>query len=455
MNELGIAKLRGVLRRRRIPVIVTLLGVLGIAAALISQLEPGYKASAVIRAGEVQPAKEYVPPTVAEQMGERLKSLRLSVMARPIVAEAAKDLGLLDRSVKRASDLVDEMRGRMDVKLEGEDTFLFTFVDSSPERAQAMVNKMSEIFMRRAAEHRQKIATATTQALREEVALLKPELEAAEKKVRDFKLAHYGALPEQQEPNLRQLDQTTMELNIQTTNLDLDMERRRTLLTAAISPLRHHEENLAGALYEARTKYTDDHPEVQRVRDEYERVKLQRIADEKDLFGRLRRNNPELAALEGEIARTKAMIAGLRGRQADVRGRVDATAKNGQALAALGADYDGLKDKYGAVLGRLRDAELAEGVERQLAGLRFDLVEGASLPAYASSPNRPLLAAASLVLALVLSLGIGFALDAQDTSVRDLETLKRFVPAVPVLASIPRTRFASTHRNPSRPKAEA
>src|SRR6478735_10264365 len=94
MSELGMAKVRGVFRRRKIPIIATAVGVLGVAAALIYQVEPGYKASAVIRVGEVQPAKEYVAPTVAEQVGERLKSLRLAVMARPIVAEAANYLDL-------------------------------------------------------------------------------------------------------------------------------------------------------------------------------------------------------------------------------------------------------------------------------------------------------------------------------------------------------------------------
>src|SRR3954463_4961646 len=95
MNELGMAKVRGVWRRRKIPIIAATVGVIGVAAALIYQVEPGYKASAVIRAAEVQPAKEYVAPTVAEQIGDRLKSLRLSVMARPVVAEAAQQLGLV------------------------------------------------------------------------------------------------------------------------------------------------------------------------------------------------------------------------------------------------------------------------------------------------------------------------------------------------------------------------
>src|SRR6202012_4814871 len=112
MNEMGLNKVRGVFRRRNIPIIATMVGVLGVSAALIYQVEPGYKASAVIRAAEVQPAKEYVAPTVAEQIGERLKSLRLSVMARPIVAEAAQQLDLVHG--KKLDDVVDELKARMD-----------------------------------------------------------------------------------------------------------------------------------------------------------------------------------------------------------------------------------------------------------------------------------------------------------------------------------------------------
>jgi len=456
MNELGLSKLRGVVRRRKIPVVACMVGVLGIGAAIVSQIEPGYKASAVIRAGEVQPAKEYVAPTVAEQLGERLKSLRLAVMARPIVAEAARQLDLYRLWPKKPADqVVDELRARMDVKLEGEDTFLLTYVDPSPERAKALVDRVAALFMKDHAERRRKIATATTMALKQEVDALKPQLDAADEHVRAFKMAHYGALPEQQESNLRTLDQTTMELNIQSTNLDLDQERRRAILASALSPLRHHEETLAGQLYDARTRYTDDNPEVQKILAQYGKVKEARIAEERDLMSKTRRNNPELMALEGEIARTKAIIAGLRDRQNEVHARVDATAKNGQALAGLQASWDSLKDKYGSTMSRLRDAELAARIEGGLAQLRFDLIEGASLPSSATSPNRPLMGLGVLIAAMVLGLGLGFALDTADTSVRDPAQLRAYAPTLPVLASIPHIDLSGLSGRKSGPKAEA
>jgi len=246
-----------------------------------------------------------------------------------------------------------------------------------------------------------------------------------------------------------------MEINIQSTNLDMDQERRRALLASSMSPLRHQEENLSGNLYDARTKYTEDNPEVKRIQAELNRVHNQRLEDERGLNDHLRRNNPELAALEGDIGRTKAMLSGLRQRQSDVRSRVDATAHNGQDLAMLQANYDGLKDKYNMTLSHIRDAELSASLEKGLAAMRFDLVESASVPQHPMSPNRPLLGLGAILLALALGLGMGFALDANDTSVRDPEQLRDIAATTPILAIIPRVEMPKGGLFTRGPKAEA
>jgi uncharacterized protein involved in exopolysaccharide biosynthesis len=284
---------------------------------------------------------------------------------------------------------------------------------------------------------------------------MKPQLDATEKAVREFKIAHYGALPEQQEGNLRTLDQTTLELNIQATNLDLDEERRRELLASAMSPLRHQEEILAGELYDARTRYTLDHPEVRRIQAEYDRVRQQRLDDERGLNDKLRRNNPELAALEGEIARNKAFLSGLRTRQTDIRRRVEATAKNAQRLVVLEADYNSVRDKYNATLSHLRDAQLAAGLEKGLANLRVDLIESASVPTRPMSANRALLALGALLIALALGMGVGFGLDVNDSAIRDPEQLRDLASRAPILAVIPKVDLPRGAFVSHGPKAEA
>jgi uncharacterized protein involved in exopolysaccharide biosynthesis len=314
---------------------------------------------------------------------------------------------------------------------------------------------MAQLFAQRHVQEREAVATATVKAFQADLDSMKPQLDDAEKAVREFKIAHYGALPEQQEGNLRTLDQTTMELNIQSTNLDMDMDRRRQLLASAMSPLRHQEEVLTGELYEARTKYTADNPEVKRVASQFERVHEQRLEDERGLNDKLRRNNPELAALEGEIGRSKAILSGLRSRQTDVRKRVEATAKNAQQLAVFDANYTGLREKYNSTLSHLRDAQLASGLEKGLADLRVDLVEGASVPTKASSANRALLGLGALLLALALGMGMGFALDANDSAIRDPEQLRDLAATTPILAVIPKIDMPKGAFMSHGPKAEA
>ena len=221
----------------------------------------------------------------------------------------------------------------MDVKLEGEDTFLLTYSDSNPDSASAVVidgRALHEAPCRAPGENRQRH--------RANSALTRSQRSAGDGSsrtaVRDFKFKHYGALPEQQEANLRVLDQATMEVNIQSTNLDMDRSAARTPVVGDVAAPSSRGDAAGRALRLAHQVHVDN-PEVKKIQAQYESVHAQRIEDEKGLNDKVRRNNPELAALEGEIGRTKAMLSGLRSRQVDVRGRVDATARNGQELAGL------------------------------------------------------------------------------------------------------------------------
>ncbi len=436
-SEQGWARVVGVLRRRRLPIAAVAAAVLAVGALVVARLPSAYRASAVVRAVEAQPAKEYVAPTMMEPVGERLKTERLQVMARPILVATAQALDLPAKLHQPLDEVVDDMRARMEVKVEGEDTFLLSYEDRDPERARAVVDAVAARFMADQLQRRQEVAKATVAAIQGELTALRPQLDALEDKVRDFKLSHYGALPEQQESNLRALDQATMEVDIQSTNLDLENERRRQLLAAAMSPLRHQEDILETALHDAKTRYTPDHPEVKRIAAELQALHDQRLSDENELRGAMHKHNPELLALDGEIRKTESLIAGLRQRQADVRKRVDETAKNAQALARLSTDFEVVKTRYQAALGRLHEAELASGLEQGLRPYRYRLVEGAATPRIAVRPNRPLWALGVLAAAVALALALGFALDRRDRRIHEVVEAEALAPSGKVLACIP------------------
>ena len=436
MSEQGYARVRGVVRRRRLWVAATATVVLAVAALTIGKLHPTYKAQAVLRVLESQPSKEYVPPTVGEQVGERLKTLRLAVMSRSVLEGVADDLHLASLYHGSRDEAVEQIRQHMEVKVEGEDTFLLSYEDSDAARAREVVNGVATRFINKQVDRREEVATATEKALTDEVGRLRPELDRLEGAIREYKLAHYGSLPEQQEENLRTLDQTTMEINIQSTNLDMSEERRRQLLLGAMSPMRHQEGLLTTELHDALTRYTPEHPEVKRIQSELANVTKQRVSDEKKLRSSTE-GNPELMGLTNDIQRQKAFIAGLRKRQEDVRARLTDTAKNGQQLVQLSTDHEAVRQKYQAAISKLHDAQLAGGVERNLRGLRYDNVEAAAQPLHPVRPNRPLLALGAVLLAGLLGLGVGFARDFADHSVHAPEELAVLGRPLEVLACVP------------------
>lgn len=444
VSEQGMARIRGVLRRRRFWVAGAAALVLVAGAVLVGGLRPVYKAEAVLRVLESQPSKEYVAPTVVEPQAERLKTLRVAVMSRPIL-EATVDALHLDRVFRLSREAaVAELRASMDVKVEGDDTFLVTYEGSDADRAQAVVNQVARRFIDGQVRYREQVASATESALADEVARLRPELARREQAVRAFKLAHYGALPEQQEDNLRTLDQGTLQSNILATNLDLNLERKRQLVLGAMSPMRAQEAQLRTQLHAALTRYTPEHPEVQAIRAELANVRAQRVADEEKLRATAE-GNPEIQSLTSEIERQRAQLETLKDRADRVRANLSATAKNAQDLAALTTDLDATRAKYVASLGKLQEAQLASSIEHKLHALRYDVVEAAARPLHPVRPNRPLLAGVALLLAMLAGLGVGFARDAADTSIYSPEELAQLGTdqdgrPLEVLACIPQVK---------------
>jgi uncharacterized protein involved in exopolysaccharide biosynthesis len=332
------------------------------------------------------------------------------------------------------SELVDGMRGRLEVKVEGEDSYLVSYEDREPQTAQLVVDALADRFIHRQVERRAEVAQATVRAFDEETRALRPRLSKLESQVRAFKAAHNGALPEQLEANLRNLDESTLELNIQSSNLELQNEHRRQLLAAAMSPLRHQEDLLTTALHDARTHYTADHPEVRRIEGELAALRAKRIEEERQVRAA---GTPELDALDDQIRRTEAELSALRQRQEEVRQRVQETAENAETLARLGTDLDVIKARYQTALAKLNEAELSAALERTLKPLRYEVVEGAALPRYPAHPNRPLWAAGALALAAALALALGFALDARDGAVYSAEELQQVTRPAPLLACVP------------------
>lgn len=445
-REIGISRLTGVVKRHKVAVGLTT--ALALAAGLfwVKQQPYTYEARAVVRIDDPRPSREYVPPTVSEPGVERLKSARRALIARPVVEAAAIAAGFIGEGAteEQKGMIIGSLASRLDARQEGDDTFVLKFEDADPARAQKFLAAVSKAYVDHRSKEMASRAQSTAQFFDAEVAALRPRVAEAEAVVEKFRLAHYGALPDQLEGNLRMLDETQMALTTQQNALDSALNRRRAIKAEAISPIRRQEEDVMRQLSAARVRYAEGAPEIAQLEKELARVRADRVADEEQLDKKVDRS-PELRAVEEEIARARASIEQLTVRRDELQKRVAAVAKNGEELAKLALDRDVLRERLKSLVAKHEDAALAAGLEAGVAGAsRVFLVEPAWVSAGPTKPSKPLFAMIALVIAIALGLGVGLLLDLVAGRIRTADDLRAMTGDVPVLGSVPTLRVVSS-----------
>jgi uncharacterized protein involved in exopolysaccharide biosynthesis len=203
---------------------------------------------------------------------------------------------------------------------------------------------------------------------------------------------------------------------------------------------------LENELAAARAVYTEKHPEIVRLREELAAAKKDAAADaNKPAEDRLvaLRMDPAYRSLLADREQARLRINELQRQQTAIqqqigmyRARVESAPRVEQQVATVQRDYDLEKQQYAALINKLRDAELTQGVEKNRGGERFTVQARAALPKTPSSPNMPRLLIITLLAGLCLGGALGLGLEYLDRAIYDARALRDL--ELPLLAEIPR-----------------
>jgi uncharacterized protein involved in exopolysaccharide biosynthesis len=116
--------------------------------------------------------------------------------------------------------------------------------------------------------------------------------------------------------------------------------------------------------------------------------------------------------------------------------RVESAPKVEQQVASLEREYQIEQKAYSDLTAKLRDAEMAESVERSQGGERFAILARAALPTSPTSPDIPRLMVMTLLLGLCLGGASALGREYLDRSIHDARALNDL--ELPVLGEIPR-----------------
>jgi uncharacterized protein involved in exopolysaccharide biosynthesis len=214
------------------------------------------------------------------------------------------------------------------------------------------------------------------------------------------------------------------------------------------------------------SKYTPDHPDVQKIRREIVRAEetLQRLkiaAPTRDRVAASPNANVTSTRVPDRDSGDDVAIAQFKSQLEANRVEIDNLLKDENHLKVLIAQYENrlnqipireqqqggivreteaLRQEYAELQKKEQESQLATNLEKQQGGQQFRLIDPASFPVVPSSPKRFRISLFGIAGGLALGLALALLLELKDTSFHtDQELTKAFNPpfvvAVPLLST--------------------
>jgi uncharacterized protein involved in exopolysaccharide biosynthesis len=396
------------------------------------------------------------------------------------------------RTQKSIVEVLAYFRAELVIEMHGEDTFMLGFQHDDPRTAQAVTQRMAELFIQERSRTRTDRARTTARVLGEQVDALLQELGRQEDELANFKEEHASEvlLIERRRlglvgpvPTAPTKEQTTSkrpsgprvvitgEAGVQLGALRAKRAEKeselRALQPAVVAPNSPEAEELRGQIAQLqqeraslRARFTDDYPDVvvnaQRIAGLQRRLQsaLRPVqAAQGQQSARQMQLTQEIADLDIEIARiqreaTRVVRPSTNNTTAandptkvpppvPVRPAVPLSIEEVETqLNHLDGQVETTRGRYQNAVARKYDADFALSVEAQQAAESVTVIDAADLPAKPFYPNRPKILGAGAGAGVVLGIVLAFLFAVLDTRIFDENDLARAVD-VPVLVSIP------------------
>jgi succinoglycan biosynthesis transport protein ExoP len=436
-----------VLKRRRSLALAVAGAALAVGVVSALAVPSEYAATSVVQIEPRRLPADFFPAQYGTSFEDRMRTVKHGVLARPVLEKVIRETDYFPDLRGDVDEAVSRLRRSVEVRLEGEVVGgppALLFVVEVRGRDREKVARAAELLPRVYAEMTREVLLSQARTLREtldaQAAALGKQMGEHEARILAFKVQHLAELPEMVETNARSMARVQALMDMRLGAIADARRRRGDLLTAipeGASASGLAEVGLDAAirrLQAAESTYGDDHPDVRRARREWEEARARR--DEELEHFRRERIEQQLARIDGDVREDRTALARLEEERQALQRRVDAAPRWAQELSALSREYDVLRARYAAAVGRRADAAAAEALLAADASAMFREVEAAVVPSRPVAPDRAKLLWVAVLAALGLGLAAAGISEWLDPSVRGIEDAGAL--GAPVLAAIPR-----------------
>ncbi len=418
-----------------------------------------YRSSAFILVESEQVPSSVVPRMASQERADRrMQTIKAEILSRTRLEEVIKQTSLYGAAEPfTMSDKVEWLRASTDITVRGPDSFDVEVVDTDPQKAAEVANRIVALFVEENNRARAQQVEEAYSFLEAQVGEARKDLEQKEEAIRRYKEAHMGSLPEQSMANLstlqrlQQQDQAVSEDLRAALDRQADVEKQLAEASTGggVPELEGPDKEISqlrSQLATLRARYTDEHPDVQQVLARLKQLESARPSEPKLANPG---SSPVVTTLELRVEKTRHDVAALQDKKSDLeqriavlQGRIDATPRVEQDLTTIGRDFGNLKENYLGLVNKKLDAEMASKLEERWQGERFRILDPAHVPDRPYFPNPVVFVSVGVILGL--GVGLGAAILAELLLDRSLKTLSDVEAAVPypLLAAVPYIRPA-------------
>ena len=434
-----------------------------------------YTSESVILAEHQKVPEHYVTPNVEVDLQSRLLSMTQQVLSRQRLLVIIDQLKLYPGYSSSPDEQVKQMRD--DIKIDPISApapggrvpelvaFKVSYQAHNPAIAQQVNARLTQFFIDENVRMSQVQSAATTNFLEKQLKATGDSLADTDAKVRAFEAAHNGELPQQIASNMQILSGTQAQLQGAVATHDHAMQQQEYLnsLLAQYESIGATQgsltgpsldtqlENLKAGLAELRTKYTDDHPDIKKLKEQIaatevlkkeldasnrEASKTDASAAQVSAMAPLLQIQSQLKSNKLELERSEQEIQRLQARAMEYQNRLNATPAVEQQLVAMLRDQDQAKKDYDALLAKASASGMATNLQKEQQGDQFILIQPPTEPDKASFPDRFKFSLAGLGVGLVLAVLFGAGMELADDRIRSEVDLAEATP-LPVIAEIP------------------
>ena len=476
-----IGFLRGMWHRRWIGLAVAW-AVAIIAVAVVSRIPEKYEASARVYVDTESLLRPLLAGlAIQPNLDQQVSLMSRTLISRPNVEKLVRmaDLDLGTRTNAEREELVDQIT--KSIQLGGNvaaNLYIISYRDSDPNKAKKVVQSLLQIFVESSLGDKRQDTQSAVKFLDDQIKNYERNLEAAENKIKAFKIKYMGIAGGQDyfarvtqlntDIQSARLDLQSAEQARDTYKQQLAGEKAPDLLEGsadssaneAVPEIDNRLAALHGDLDNLLRKYTNEHPDVVATRRLIAQLEDQRTAV---LAARRKAakaaGNPSsamaqdpvyqqmklsLADAEASVASARAKLAGLEAQQRQIKAQAELVPQAEAEYTSLTRDYEIQKRTYDSLLSRRESATMGKDVQ-DTGGAQFRVIDPPRVSPKPVEPNRIALLGLAFVFAIAAGLFASLAVSQLMPTFHEARTLRE-VSKRPILGMVSMLPSEALHR---------